>query len=107
MSVRRSISKHAAVAAASARQAFSARGEMIGRVAFYLIFLVIFSRVWSALPAGAGVADPASLLWYLAVTEWVLISVPSIQLDLERDVRDGDVATPACRRRSAPSSRGW
>ena len=93
MSVRRSLAKHAAVAAASARQAFSARGEMVGRVAFYLVFLVIFSRVWTALPAGAGIADPASLLWYLAVTEWVLISIPSIQTDLERDVRDGDVAT--------------
>ena len=93
MSVAWSARKHAAVAAASARQAFAARGDVLGRAAFYLMFLVIFSRVWRALPAGSGVADPASLLWYLAVTEWVLISIPSIHLDLERDVRDGDVAT--------------
>ena len=93
MSVHRSLEKHLAVATASARQAFSARGEILGRAAFYLVFLVIFSRVWRALPAGSGVADWRSLLWYLAITEWVVISIPSIQLDFERDVRDGDVAT--------------
>jgi ABC-2 type transport system permease protein len=93
VSARRSVEKHVAIAVASARQAFAARAEVLGRAAFYLVFLVIFSRVWRALPAGSGVEDPRALLWYLAVTEWVLISIPSVQLDFERDVRDGDVAT--------------
>ena len=37
-------------------------------------------------------AGSAELIWYLAVTEWVMLSLPPLQLDIERDVRTGDIA---------------
>ena len=81
-----------AIAAASARQSLGMRAEILGRVAFYAAILLIYSRLWRAVPMPAGSGDPAAMLWYLAVTEWVLISLPSVHLEIERDVRTGDVA---------------
>jgi ABC-2 type transport system permease protein len=80
-----------ALASAAARQAVASRVEVLARAGFYVVLLLVFSRLWPAVP-GISRAESSSLLWYLAVTEWVLLSVPSLQFDLERDVRRGDVA---------------
>src|SRR5262249_48474729 len=36
-------------------------------------------------------ADPKSLVWYLATTEWILLSVPQAHLDIQEAIRRGDV----------------
>jgi viologen exporter family transport system permease protein len=83
---------HAAIAAVSARQAAAARVELLARAGLYVVILVVFSRLWRATSA-LGAPGPTELLWYLAATEWVLLSIPLVHLDLERDVRQGEVAT--------------
>ena len=37
-------------------------------------------------------ATMRELLWYLAITEWVILSLPPIHLRIESDVRTGDIA---------------
>lgn len=57
---------------------------------FYLLVLVIFSRLWSLVSPG-GFSLP-QLLWYLALTELVTFLHPLVRLDIERDMADGTYA---------------
>jgi ABC-2 type transport system permease protein len=61
---------------------------------FFAMILGVFSAVWRAVAeAGGPVArDPREMLWYLAMTEWVVMSAPLIFFQIEEDVRRGDVA---------------
>ncbi len=79
-----------AVGRIAARQAIASRTEVLGRLVFYGVLLLIFSQLWRVVPLGA--ADPRAPVWYIAVTEWVLLSIPYVHLDLERDFSSGDVA---------------
>ncbi len=89
-----SAAKYLALARASARRALLERAALLGRVVFMGVILFIFSRVWDAVLARGVVAGAgrAELIWYLAVTEWCLLSVPALFLAIEADVRSGDVA---------------
>ena len=88
------VGKYAAVARTAVRQSLAERGALIARLAFYGVILLVFSRLWRvAAERGAiALASPKDLLWYLAVTEWVILSVPLIHLQIEADVQRGDVA---------------
>lgn len=70
--------------------------ELYARVLFLLLILGVFSALWRAVAASAGGGDlggdPKTFVWYLAVTEWVLMSAPHIHFRIEDDVRRGDVA---------------
>jgi ABC-2 type transport system permease protein len=61
---------------------------------FLIIILFIFSRLWAAVLARGDVAGagPRELVWYLAITEWCMLSVAPIFLTIEADIRSGDVA---------------
>lgn len=78
--------KQVAIAALAARHALQARGEAVVRVFFYLAILLVFSRLWQALEAGG------SYVWYIALTEWVMLAMPLLSVEIEEDVRRGDVA---------------
>jgi ABC-2 type transport system permease protein len=92
----RATSKYLALALASARRALAERGVLAGRVVFLGMILFIFSRVWATVLARGAVtvsgAGQAELIWYLAVTEWCVLSVPPVFLAIEGDVRSGDIA---------------
>jgi len=92
----RSASKYAAIAGAAVRRALAERAVLAGRVVFLGAILFIFSRVWQTVVGGGAIAIPgagkAELIWYLAVTEWCLLSVPPFFLSIEAEVRSGDVA---------------
>ncbi len=69
-------------------------GELYGRIVFFGIILGVFSALWRAV-AAAGMPlgeSPRMMVWYLAMTEWVLLSAPLIQFQIEDDIRRGDVA---------------
>jgi ABC-2 type transport system permease protein len=94
------LGKYRALGLLSIRQRLSERAVLWGRILFYFIILFIFSRVWRAILMAPG-AEPsiggarqtlASYVWYLALTEWIMLSQPSLYLDIESDVRNGDVA---------------
>lgn len=86
--------KQLAVAMLAARHTLHERGEVFARAVFYVAILLVFSRLWSALDAGGrlGGVGPAPFLWYIALTEWVVLGMPLLYLDIEEDVRRGDVA---------------
>ncbi len=89
--------KYVAIARTSARRALAERGVLVGRVVFLAVILFIFSRVWDAVLAGGDIGVPGAgrreLIWYLAVTEWCVLSIPQLFLAIESDVRSGDIAT--------------
>jgi viologen exporter family transport system permease protein len=85
--------KYGAVAAASFRRELVESHAWLGRMGFYGVILLIFSRLWQVVFAEHAVAghDPVEFVWYLALTEWVVLSMPPVFLDIEADVRNGDI----------------
>jgi viologen exporter family transport system permease protein len=87
------IAKYAAFARISIAQARRERGELYGRAVFFVVVLGVFSSLWRA-AAEAGMpmgGDPRALVWYLAATEWILLSAPPIHVDIQEAIRRGDV----------------
>ncbi len=83
-----------AVARMAARQALVDRPQLIAKIVFYGILLLVFSQLWGVV-LGAELldsGDAANYVWYLALTEWVVISVPQVHLAIESELRDGGVA---------------
>ena len=76
------------------REAAAARGELCGRGIFLTVLLGIFTELWRAIDdAGMPLAvDRHQLVWYLAATEWVILSAPARHLEIQEEVRRGDVA---------------
>jgi len=67
---------------------------LVGRMAFFGILLIVFSRLWQV-AAQSGMklgASTSEMLWYLAATEWIVLSTPAIHTSIEEDVRDGSFA---------------
>ena len=60
---------------------------------FFAVILGVFSSLWRADARGghAVVGDPRTLVWYLASTEWILLSAPLIHVDIQEAIRRGDV----------------
>jgi ABC-2 type transport system permease protein len=89
----RTIVKYGAVARVAMAEARQTRGELYGRMAFFAVILGVFWSLWQATrEAGLPIGDPTRLVWYLAITEWVLLSAPVQHLDLQGAIRRGDVA---------------
>lgn len=87
------LAKYAAFARLGFRQARAEPGELLGRVLFFAMILGVFSAVWRAVAeAGNSSTDPRAMLWYLAMTEWMLLSAPLVFVQMEDDIRRGDVA---------------
>jgi len=87
------LAKYAAFSRIAASQARRERNELYGRMAFFAVILGVFSSLWRAVEeAGMPVAaDPKSLVWYLAATEWILLSAPPIHIEIQEAIRRGDV----------------
>jgi ABC-2 type transport system permease protein len=68
--------------------------ELYARVVFFFVILGVFSSLWRAVAAGGAHlgANASTMVWYIAMTEWVLLSAPQLQFRIEDDVRRGDVA---------------
>lgn len=90
----RPLRKYAAFSRLAFRRTLADRAPVLGRAGFLLVILVIFSRLFAfvaesgALP-GLGLRE---LVWYVAVTEWITLSLPWVFLEVENDVKTGDVA---------------
>lgn len=91
--------KYLAFARIAFLQETTHRGALLGRALFYVIVLLVFSYIWKALSAAGSFSpgDSAGMLWYLALTEWIMLSAPLVHLEIEKDVRSGDIAYHLCR----------
>ena len=69
------------------------RGELYGRAVFFTVILGVLSSLWRAAGESGLMAnaEPRTLLWYVAATEWILMSTPQLHLDIQETVRRGDV----------------
>jgi ABC-2 type transport system permease protein len=66
------------------------RREIAVRSSFFIVILYIFSKLWGATQFSH--ADMQHMmLWYLSITEVIILSVPLIQVDIENEIRNGDV----------------
>ena len=87
------VAKYVACARIAMAGARREPAELYGRVVFFAVILGVFSSLWRAV-AEAGVpiaANPKALVWYLAATEWIVLSVPQIHLEIQEAIRRGDV----------------
>lgn len=85
--------KYLAFFTTSFKQSLANRWSIAGRFLFYGIILFVFSRLWSVVESRGDLPIPSSdLVWYLAMTEWIVLSVPFISRDIEQDVRSGNLA---------------
>jgi ABC-2 type transport system permease protein len=90
---RMTIAKYGAFCRVAAAQARHQRGELYARVLFFAIILGVFSSLWRAVgEAGMPVgADSSALIWYLATTEWIVLSAPLLHIEIQEAVRRGDI----------------
>jgi ABC-2 type transport system permease protein len=86
------VRKYVAFARIAAAQARRERADLYGRMVFFVIILGVFSSLWRAVgEAGMPIAaDPKALVWYLAATEWILLSAPPIYFEIQEAIRRGD-----------------
>jgi ABC-2 type transport system permease protein len=78
------------------RRAATERLALAGRATLYVVLLAIFWRLWQATPL-TELAQPApnaaDLLWYLAITEWIVFAGGMPYREVEADIRSGQIAT--------------
>jgi ABC-2 type transport system permease protein len=69
------------------------RSGLAARLCLMAVFFIIFGRLWqSAFTSGLQFqGSSADLLWYLAVGEIVVLSVPQLHVRIEDSVRDGSL----------------
>ncbi|NRA67253.1 MAG: hypothetical protein HRU19_22405 [Pseudobacteriovorax sp.] len=88
----------------SFRQSLANRWSLLGRSIFYVLILFIFSRLWQFIDHKVGIGLSATdLLWYLAMTEWIVLSSPFASGEIQEDVRSGNLAYALSR----PMSYFW
>jgi len=77
------------------RQTLAAWPILIGRGIFYLVCMAVLSALWDKVSAQrlahtlATSLPPGGLTLYVGATEWITLSVVSIHLRLEDDIRSG------------------
>ncbi len=81
----------------SARSSFAYAGDVIGRTIFFTVILYIFLRLWRTTYGDThstelGGLSITQMLWYLTITEAILLSGPKVSLLIDEDVRTGSFA---------------
>jgi ABC-2 type transport system permease protein len=75
-------------------QAREQRLALLGQSVLYVIVLAIFWGLWSATPLqelrGAAPSREA-LLWYLAITEWIVFAAGARYREIEREIASGAI----------------
>ena len=82
------------------QRATAERAALIGRVLLYLLILVIFWQLWQATPfQELGLPDSAAadLLWYVAITEWIVFAAGNPYRSVEEHIRSGQIETALLR----------
>lgn len=87
-------------------------GEVAARTIFLGVILYIFLQLWRVTFAEMGAArlgglSLAQMLWYLAMTESIILSGPRVAQEIDQDVRTGALAVQLIRPFSYPLYRLW
>ena len=89
--------KYLWIAWTSAKSNTAYLGEVGSRVIFLGVILYIFLRLWQVTFSETGASELgglslAQMLWYLAVTESIILSGPRVSQTVDQDVRTGQLA---------------
>jgi viologen exporter family transport system permease protein len=82
------------------RRAIAERAALAGRLALYLLILVIFRQLWLATPLqelGQSSPTAAEMLWYVAITEWVVFAAGTPYRAVEEQIRSGQIESALLR----------
>ncbi len=106
----KSFSKYWAIAVTSAKSNLAYAAEIGSRVCFLGIILFIFMQLWKAIFANTNVASfqgytLEQIIWYLAITECIMLSSPRVTPLVDEDVRTGAIAVQLVRPMSYPLYR--
>lgn len=88
------MSKYLAIFSLSFSQTLKNYKALVGLSIFLITCLIIFAYLWKvvATKAGATSLNPHHLLWYIAFNEWLIVSLPDVQEEMEQDLRSGRLA---------------
>jgi len=106
------LAKYVYVGRTAMRSNIAYLGEVAARVLFLAVILYIFLQLWGVTYAETG-ADRlggltlAQMLWYLVITEAIVLSAPAVALEIDNDVRTGAIAVQLVRPLSYPLYRLW
>lgn len=85
-------------------EGFHHRGAALARIGFYGGILFIFASLWKVTGKTSEMGfSPKMLVWYLGLTELLVLTYPFVHLEIEEDVRTGNLAYALMR----PASYFW
>ena len=92
------------------RSSFAYLGEQLFGLVFLAVILFIFLQLWRATFAGSGQErlgdlSLAQMVWYLAVTEAMVMSRPRLSSEVDQDVRSGALSVQLLRPLEYPLSK--
>lgn len=104
--------KYTWVGLTSARSNIAYFGEIAARTIFLGAILYIFLRLWQVTYSETGASELGGLslpqmLWYLVMTEAIVLSEPRVTDEVDKDVRTGALAVQLIRPISYPLYRLW
>jgi ABC-2 type transport system permease protein len=107
-----SLRKYSWLGLTSARSNLAYLGEVAARTLFLAVILYIFLRLWRVTYAETGSARLGGLtlpqmLWYLVMTEAIMLSAPRVAQEVDQDVRTGALAVQLIRPLDYPLARLW
>src|SRR5262249_36876972 len=93
----KAIRKYTWIGYTSVRSSLAYWGEIAARTIFMTMILYIFLRLWTAVYDGAGADRLGGLslkqmLWYVMITEAIVLSAPRVSVEVDEDVRTGRLA---------------
>jgi ABC-2 type transport system permease protein len=94
-SVFHQVGKYAAIARLSLRNAFVYRGNVLGGLLFFSLFIFVFFSLWKAIYQGGEVAGYSlvQVVWYLCLTELLVFGCrTSVFSQMSEDIKTGAVA---------------
>lgn len=101
--------KYGALLVISFRDRVSSPADVAARAVFFAAIIFIFSRLWKGISAfesyGSGVPQ-RGLVWYLFITEAIMLSLPTLTELVDREIQTGDIAYQLVRPLSYVAARG-
>lgn len=82
------------------RRALAERAALAGRLLLYVLILVIFRQIWMATPLDeltTQTLSAADLLWYVAITEWIVFAAGNPYRSVEEQILSGDIESALVR----------
>ncbi|MGZ3709741.1 MAG: ABC transporter permease [Bdellovibrionota bacterium] len=88
--------KYFALFRISAKDRISAPADVLARAFFFGAIIVVFSQLWKTLSASGGFlgsgASARDLVWYLFITESIILSLPPLPELVDQEIQTGNIA---------------